>query len=429
MWRGLSIVLLLAACVEDAAAPDALAPDASVDAPAGPDASCLANTDAAASAPAISTGIGPVIDSESTIAADGRGRVLAAWIAYDTSSQSNIGFADSSDDGATYLPPQEILAPGGRVSADPVLAMSNDGHAYLAWLGWFRPSMNPVSDPHVYFAAIDAANTVQTPQPLSADGATVDKPWLIVDNAGRIVAFWTQVDGGTTFSIKSAVSTDGTTFTIANVATGAGSHGNDAFACIDRLGGANAPLFVVNRRGTNVLVHRSTDGAATWTPLPQAASDAAIEPPTCAVRGSDLWVAYAAGGTAVGTNQTQPGDDVRVVHLMDAGTMWSAPRPVSSGGQVLLPQLAIAPCGTLGVVWYQGAVDGPATLEFAQSENGTAWTGGTLTSTGTFTIDRGRPTWLGDYFGLAAAGRSFYLVFGNNASGRTRADAMRIPLP
>jgi hypothetical protein len=307
----------------------------------------------------------------------------------------------------------------GAVASDPVVAVDSTGHFYLTWVGFVRTgSGQGVTDMHVYVSKLGANDTFGTPVETSDPNnsmATLDKPWITVDAADRVLVTWADFGTG----LKFARSTDGgATFTSSTIVMGGGR--NLTFPCTDPAN-ASAPYYVTYSAGQNVGLRHSTDGGMTWATVGTnpPATDGTFQDPTCAVSGNDVWVAYPtdAGGGG-GATSTPPGGSVKVAHSTDGGMTFTGVL-VSDGpsGTVYLnPYLVRTPGGKLEVIYYQGAMSMPGTLMHAEStDSGATWTTSQLAMIGTFTLDRAAGAWLGDYEGLFAAGGNVYTVFGDNS--------------
>src|SRR5262245_36621987 len=108
--RGMAIALLLfSACGDDSAQPpDAAVPDAPMIDAAPPDAAPDASK-------YLSTGDNQILESETHVASDGNGNLVAAWIGISAATSTN-GYAISRDRGATWSHAAHIDSPGGRES-------------------------------------------------------------------------------------------------------------------------------------------------------------------------------------------------------------------------------------------------------------------------------------------------------------------------
>jgi len=131
-------------------------------------------------------------ETQTSIAADGKGNLVAVWIAFQADSSSSVGYAVSHDGGDTWTPPQYVASPGGRLVANPVVAADGQSRFHLAWLGFRVDFTNP--DEHVYLSRLDAGTeTFPAPVVASDDGASAtrdfDKPAIAVD-ADPSVSHW-----------------------------------------------------------------------------------------------------------------------------------------------------------------------------------------------------------------------------------------------
>ena len=384
----------------------------------------------------ISTGDGTTLETESTVAADGRGTVVAAWNAI-TVAGSNvselIGFAISHDDGDTWMPAHHVDAPGGRTGGDPVLAVDSSGTFFLAWMGFQFDTSGNITNGQIYLSRLDG-DSFAAPTLVSTDGTPqIDKPWITVLHDDALLVTWGDLGQQT---IRGARSTDhGATFVLSTVASGA--FRDLAYPCVDAsLAGAPISVAFINGGLGNgaaaVALSRSTDGGTTWSqPQTVVASGVVTADVDCAARGNELWLSYLAGtmdGSANGDNT--PGDAVRIVHAADGAT-FETPITVSAGpaGSLYsLPEMVRMGDGKLAVVYYQGQLAQATTLVRAYSTDGGAtWTHADWTVAGTLTTSRERDDWLGDYLGLSSAAGNLYATFGDNTGGRTHIRFARMP--
>lgn len=366
-------------------------------------------------------------EAQTALAADGKGAVLAAWIGFFTDGSSAIGYAVSRDAGETWTAPAYAKSPDGRLASNPVVAVDGQGRFSLAWLGFRADALTP--DEHVYVARLDAASeTFGAPVIASDDGSATsrdfDKPSLAVDANDNLLLTWADFTGanmGTPPSLTFARSVDGASFARTTITADA-SFGNLAALCLDSAVGPAAPLYLVHLgAGATVTLRRSTDLGKTWPTLAVPATDVVFQDVTCAVHGSDLWIAYASGTAVFSPSLDSPGDAVNVVHSATGGDSFDQPVTVSNGGagtQYLFPRIARAPSGELGIAYYQGTVGGPASLMLATSASGAAWASATLGMAGTFTIDRTLASWLGAYLGLARTAAGTFASFTENSAGK-----------
>lgn len=376
-------------------------------------------------------------EAQTSLAADGKGAVLAGWIAFFADNSSAIGYTVSRDGGETWTAPAYAKSPDGRLASNPVVAVDGQGRFSLAWLG-FRPDAL-LPDEHVYVARLDASTeTFGAPVVASDDGSATnrdfDKPSLAVDANDNLLLTWadfTGSSGGTPPSLTFARSIDGASFTRTTVVADA-SFGNLAALCLDSSAGPAAPLYLVHLgAGATVTLRRSVDQGKTWAPLAVPATSVVFQDITCAAHGSDLWIAYASGTAVFSPSQDSPGDAVNVVHSATGGDAFDQPVTVSNGGagaQYLFPQIARSPAGDLAIAYYQGKVDGPVSLMVASSKTGAAWTSGALGTAGNYTVDRTLASWLGDYLGLASTAAGTYASYTENSGGKAHVAFAKSPI-
>ena len=379
-----------------------------------------------------------VYETQTSLAADTQGGVVATWIAFNADNTSVIGYAVSRDAGKHWTSPKTIATPNSGLASNPVVVADSQGRFTLAWLGFKVDFNNP--DEHVYVSRLDnATDTFAAPVVASDDdGKTtydLDKPSLAVDATDAILLTWADFTGsgsGTPVSTKFARSADGQTFqrvTVTNDAT----FGNLASLCVDTSAGASATLYLVHlgANGT-VTLRTSVNQGQSWEIRPTPAVNTVFQDITCAVKGTKLWIAYASGTAVFTPGQDSPGDAVEVMYSANGGTSFDAPVKVSDGGagvQYLYPKLVRAPSGKIEVVYYQGTLGAEAKMTLASSPDGKTWSTSPIATAGTFTIDRTIASWLGAYVGFAAPGDKGYTSYADNSSNKAHIAFAEIALP
>jgi hypothetical protein len=363
-------------------------------------------------------------EAETSIAADGNGKVVAAWIADFGTSFTN-GYSFSLDYGSTWpMQTLQIDSPNGRTSSDPVLAVDSRGNFYLSWVGYFQNNQGDTRDMHIYVARMPAGATSFT-APTEVSGtppnnqASLDKPWIMIDAADTLYVTWTNLSDQ---NFNLARSTNGGTTWMRTVFSQ--EPGNLASPCVDttRPGG---PIYVVydgvdNSNTQPVRIVRSTDGGRNWTQPQTIITGAVYQDPSCITRANAVWVSVALGASNPNNaHMTYPADTVVVARSSDNGQTWM-PVGVSEGQQgiqYLLPQLTMSQSGKLVITYYQGAQGRAAVLRGAVSlDAGSTWGYADLAPTGFFTGDRDGTAWLGDYTGLYAVGDLIYVSYTNNSA-------------
>jgi hypothetical protein len=201
---------------------------------------------------------------------------------------------------------------------------------------------------------------------------------------------------------------------------------------------------VLNGAAPTLRVMRSTDKGATWsapTTIADLQTVGTFDPET----GVGIRDASAIGAIAAGTNGTLAvtwqdsrfsggaHDSVAFSRSTDGGITWSAPMRVNGNPAVpaLIPGIAIAADGTIGVAYYdfRSNTPDPNTLPtdfwLATSTDGVTWSERRIGEPFDYAqapIAGGR-YFLGDYMGMASAGDSFVIAFGRaNADAGNRAD-------
>ncbi len=252
-------------------------------------------------------------------AAHGGGTTIVVWEQNyrepdgDTDSTAEVLAARSTDGGRTWAPSVQLTdtLPGQRFrNSSPGVATDGAGHWVAAWFsnddhGLTLPSLDDV----VVVRSADDGVTWTVPAPLSTNA------------------------GGTAISLNLpavALATDGAGTWLA---TWSSAH--------DLPGGND----------DDVVVARSSDNGATWTPAApidaQAATDATQERRSQIVTdGGGTWLAVWHSISSVGT-----GAHVLAARSLDAGTTWSAPTTLSAPTLSYDPVVTMSPSGTTIVAW------------------------------------------------------------------------------
>jgi hypothetical protein len=392
----------------------------------------------------LSIGDMQILESETHVASDGNGNLVAAWIGINQFTSTN-GYAISHDHGGTWSCAKHVDSPpngtNNRESSDPVVAVDSSGRFFMSWVGFQRDAQQNPTDMHVWVSALPAGGTTfGTPVEVSNPTNTTlqDKPWVTVASDDSVLVTWGDLGNLPDFSgangLQFARSADhGATYTRTTLAPPTdGKFRNLAFPCVDRAGGA---YYAVTTAGMaraaqlSVELWRSADSGVTWAkPATDAATDAVFMDPTCAVHGSDVFITYPSGSSPFNTSSSPQATSINFVHAHDAaGTItFDAASTVATGPSgtfYLNPQLARTAQGTLEIVFYSGVPNMPGALEHAHSTDGTTWTREMLAMPGTFTLDRTARTWLGDYIGGFAADGFLYVSYADNATACAAAPA------
>ena len=189
-------------------------------------------------------------------------------------------------------------------------------------------------------------------------------PQVAVDGAGNIYAVW-QDDTATNSNILFSRSNEsGATFSAPlNVSKSSGSSFNPLIS-VDRQGGINV-VWISDAPGSNdVFFSRSTDGGATFSaPLNLSNDRADSLSPQLAVDGSgNINVVWESDDITFG---------ILFSHSTDGGATFSAPVDLATNtGGSFGAQLALAPDGSISVVWEDDSNSG-STISYSRSiDNG-----------------------------------------------------------
>lgn len=376
-------------------------------------------------------------ETQTSLAADSKGGVVAAWIALFADNTSGIGYAVSRDGGKTWTPPAIVESPDGRLASNPVVVADSKGVFSLAWLG-FRVDGGP--DEHIYVSRLNpASETFEAPSVASDDGSATtldfDKPEMKVDANDALLLTWADFSAtgaGGPAALTFARSADGEVFTRSTVTSDA-TFGNLASLCLDKGLGAAAPLYMVHLGdGGTVTLRTSVNQGQSWELRPTPAAQTVFQDITCAVKGSALWIAYASGTALFSPTEDSPGDAVEVMRSLNGGVSFDAPVKITSGPaaeKYLFPRLLRAPSGQLAVVYYRGEIDGPAELAVTTSAEGTTWSTAAVAPAGTLTIDRTIASWLGAYVGFAIPGEVGLVSYAENTENKAHVRFAEVALP
>ncbi len=390
-----------------------------------------------------------LLGAETSIAANGQGEVVVAWISIDTSSgNSTMGYVFSEDYGSTFTAPAFVQGPGGRVGSDPVLVYDSSGNVFMSFVAYsFGGGGNPTQMEVVVAKSAAGSKTFGAAAPVAQNGANgqYDKPWITLTKSGKLLVTYANTATG---GIYGAVSSDGGMTWASHPIIDDGNYFyNLTSPCVDETSGRLYATYVqLNQNtGANVIQLRwSDDEGMSWPAgnLTTISNNAnvAFEDPTCAAKGgTDVWVAYglsmetsAMGPTAINASLYS----IPVVHSTNGGTSFGMPvegLDTSSFKLGLIPGIGIEASGALDLSYYAGQSDPDASASVVyrrSTDGGMTWAApSTIHKPVTFTSDRTQANWVGDYFGMALVNGSIYISYGSNSSGTDQIAAWSGPLP
>jgi hypothetical protein len=346
------------------------------------------------------------------------GFVYQVWIGC-----GGIGYARSTDGGATYSPAVEMPGSGG--AWDPSIAVGPTGIVYVAYMlsagGFEYPVVSASFDQGASFTQTTALRP-------PASGNWGDRDFIAVGPSGEIYVTWDY--GPDASKVQLLCSPTGScAFSNGdlNAVVQKSTDGGKTFGPITPIGpnypimgGYSAPVLVDPAGKVDALYwgHQtdpntyalqpgfeffttSTDGGTTWpsSPVELDPSVGSIALPTWWIDGD---LAIDAGGTLYATwdTQTSGGDIGYLSFSTDGGTTWSTPVRVTPDTDNAMHNVQVAggPPGTAYVAWQTSAPSqGYAT--YLQTFSTTA---GLIGSPAQVSTAFGNPSvWPGDTFGLA----------------------------
>jgi hypothetical protein len=352
---------------------------------------------------------GDLGDFRPQVATDGHGNWVAVWQSFENvggtiGTDSDILVARSTDNGATWTASVALNSNAGSDSAhDSYPQVTTDGNGI--WVAvWDSAILAPGSDEDILVArSEDNGATWTSPAPVNTNAATDsgrdESPQVTTDGSGNWVAVWYSYDSlggtiGTDSDILVARSTDnGATWTPpAALNSNAESDSGDDEKPQVTEGGGNwvAVWYSYDSLGgtigtdSDILVARSTDNGATWTPPAALNSNAGSDSngdgfPQVTTDGGGNWVAVwssddSLGGT-IGTDT-----DILVARSIDSGATWTAAAPLNSNaatdtfldGQ---PQVTADGGGRWVAIWTSSVAGTDKDVLVARSvDSGATWT-------------------------------------------------------
>lgn len=279
---------------------------------------------------------------------------------------NNIGFATSTDNGATFthgfLPGTTVFAtPAGSYdrASDPVVAFDARHNVWLiSYLG-IRTAGTPPA-PHIVDVLVsrstDGGLTWGNPVVVSAQNHFLDKNWTVCDNAPRSPFYgncYTEFDDNTLGDlIEMSTSTNGGAQWGPALATANQSHGIGGQPLVQPNGTVIVPINGFQGRHFTLLSFTSTDGGGSWSAttliskvryhLPAGGIRATIPLPSAEIdKGGRVYVAWP-------DCRFEPGCKANdmVLSTSNDGVNWTAVTripidPIKSGVDHFIPGLAV----------------------------------------------------------------------------------------
>lgn len=380
-----------------------------------------------------------LIEAETHLAVSWGGVICAVWIGFGAQG-TGIGYTFSFDDGHSWLPPELLLpeTPGHGYS-DPVVTAKPDGGFLVTFMDVAEQGSGGPTQTFMVIAESEPGSSTLGPVTAVGDPSTqsnlLDKPWITTTTAGSAIATWVAVGQGAGVFVgrrEKGAKTWTTTTAVQD-----GIVRNMVYPCAQP--GTKRVWMAYDAQDHGVGLRWSDDDGASWpegnrTEVTEQGESDAFDEVSCASDGKHLWVLYGVTDEKLTTTQNaEQLKGIRIARSDDGGKTFALHTDVHDmeGGVVFLhPALAIAPSGALDVTYYAGASneDSKGSLRRTRSLDGGASFGPSSTVVGplTFTTSRSKPTWLGDYTGLAWAGNSLCGTAVDNREGQAHVAFWRL---
>jgi hypothetical protein len=298
------------------------------------------------------------------VATDGAGNWVAAWAAYEDlggaiGSDGDILMSRSTDNGATWTTPAALNTNAGSDSGwdfEPRIATDSAGNWLAVWTSQDTAGGTIAEDRDLLIArSADAGVTWTAPVVLNSnagvDAGEDERAEVATDGMGNWVAVWSSTDTlggtiGTDSDILVAQSSDaGATWTspVALNSNAGADISADHYPAVATDGAGNwltvwgSTDDLGDTIGTDwdILVSRSTDAGATWSPAAalnaNAGSDSGHDrSPVIATDAAGNWVVLWESDDSLG-DTVETDDDILVAISSDVGATWSGPASVYSG--------------------------------------------------------------------------------------------------
>jgi hypothetical protein len=381
-------------------------------------------------------------ESEDQIAVSSDGTLGVLYSTVGTNSEG-MGYRFSSDDGKTWSTAGSItltdLFPG-----DPAITTDAAGNFWAAFLGIHLGAGN-VDYTQVFVAKAPKGSTTFGAPVMVSDPAALQKfrdhPKIFVTKAGTIVIAYMETDSITsgTAAGVSATSTNGTDWVQHPLVGAPAANFANLFSMCESTGALYAAFFEIKSATFDIGIRKSADQGATWSATTVVSTVGELPAGLdmrCAASGNDVWVMYGvtdapAASETVLDSMTQ----IVVAHSTDgAGTFpdHKSAMDDKAAPKGTLPELVRMDDGTLVVAYIAGKADPDTSgsVRFTSASAGGAFGASTVVdSPDTYTLSRTSQAWMGDYWGLAARGKSLYFAYPQNASGRDHIYFRKMTLP
>jgi len=361
---------------------------------------------------------------------------------YSNGGARGDGFGASFDGGLTWtrsaLPLTSCTGGPYARATDPWVTFAPDGTVHQIALAFTGETLAPGSSDAVYVArSTDGGRTWGAPQVIASSGSDAfdDKETITADplDSRFVYVVWDRLIGGGNSAMMFARTTDGGASWEPARSLYVPPQGGETIGHLIRVlpDGTLVDVFMELATTNTINVMRSTDRGMTWSGPIRVATSAALgaaDPQTGAVvRDASILpqMAVAPDGSLYVVWQdarfTSFRDSIAISRSSDGGVTWSAPVRVNSepGVAAFIPQVHVRADGTIGVTYYdfRSNTADPATLltDFwlARSTDGVNWIETRVSPAFNLnTAPNAGGLFLGDYYGLVSAGTTFVALYG-----------------
>ncbi|HEY8073256.1 MAG TPA: sialidase family protein [Labilithrix sp.] len=381
-------------------------------------------------------------EDQIAVAPDGMLGVLYSTVGPNTEGMS---YRFSSDDGKTWSTAGNIVLPQNDLYAgDPAITTDAEGNFYAALLGIHYDGTQNVDYIRIYAAKAPKGSTQFGEAVEVTDTAVTkfhDHPKIFVTKAGTIVIGYLESDSETssTGSGIAATSTNGTDWTRQTLIAPPDTTFANLFSMCEGSGAIYATFFQIGNASYGIGIRKSVDQGATWsatTNVSLVTEHPAGLDPRCAANGSDVWVSYAQTDMpAASEEDLDAANSIVVAHSSD-GAMTFPERGEALDTKATklgcLPEFVRDDSGGLSVAYIAGDTDGDfmGSVRFTRATSGLTFGASTVVDSPVrFIMSRSALTWLGDYFGFAAHGKTLYFAYPQNQTGKTHIYFSKATLP
>ncbi len=259
-----------------------------------------------------------------------------------------IGYAISTNGGATFTDPQTIASPDLDNYVAPDVAVDNSGNVYLVFLGYDRGPDGAA----IYFAHTNGGTTFGEPEKINDDMMVsyFGRPRLTLTNTNRLVVGYTETVAGVAELRVATKDQTGSEWTIQLLSQGGASRFFPTLCSAANT--MNGRTYLVELVQGRIGLSRTEDNGDTWQGIQASADgDQVRGGATCIAQGDNVWVSYGVGGNN-GLNE------IKVAYSADGGATIMDVGVVSDPdikAVHALHQLALEPPETGHLVFYNGA--------------------------------------------------------------------------